>query len=86
MAQFYAEIQGNRGSASRMGSKDSGMTAHVRGWDAGVRVVAKHEDGLDVFYVYATGGSHAAHSDRLIARVREDEGFGAPIIGRPNPS
>lgn len=60
MAQFYAEIQGNRGKSSRMGTKNSGMWAHVRGWDSGVRVECRHDEkrGIDQFYVYLTAGSN----------------------------
>ena len=33
MAQFYASIQGNRGEATRMGTKASGIEGHIRGWN-----------------------------------------------------
>lgn len=42
MAQFYATIQGNRSERTCMGTKNSGITGHIRGWDIGGRV--------DVFY------------------------------------
>lgn len=38
MAQFYADIQGNRGRATRMGTKKSGLGGHIRGWHVGARV------------------------------------------------
>lgn len=57
MAQFRAEIQGARGRASRLGTKQSGMWAHVRGWDIGVRIDIMHRDGRDIIMVYKTGGS-----------------------------
>jgi len=38
MAQFYADIQGNRGQATRMGTKKSGLDGHIRGWNVGARV------------------------------------------------
>lgn len=60
MAQFKAEIQGTRGEASRLGSKNSGMRAHVHGWNVGVKILAEHKNGKDVFYVYRTGGSNNA--------------------------
>jgi len=70
MAQFYAQIQGNRGAASRMGSKDSGIWSHTRGWNSGVEVVGRvDEDGNDVFEVFATSGSNGGGSRRLIATV-----------------
>lgn len=36
MSRFYASIQGSRGEATRQGH--SHITAHPRGWSAGVRV------------------------------------------------
>jgi hypothetical protein len=71
MAQFYAEIQGNRGEATRMGSKDSGISGHIRGWNIGARVVCTHEDGRDVVRVFKTSGSNGHGSSKLIAEFTE---------------
>ena len=38
MAQYRTTIKGQRGEASRLGSKNSGMTAHVNGWNIGASV------------------------------------------------
>ncbi len=58
MSHFYADIQGNRGGATRGGSKDSGINGHIRGWHSGVRVACYVDDeGRDVVDVYATHGS-----------------------------
>lgn len=74
MAHFYASISGNRGEATRMGSKASGITGHIRGWDSGVRVNGRVDDeGRDVFDVYATGGSRGVKSDQFIATITGDE-------------
>lgn len=74
MAQFMAEIQGNRGYVSRLGSRESGIWAHVHGWNVGVRVIGiVDETGEDVFMVYATSGSNGGKNDVLVAKVmRED--------------
>lgn len=71
MSQFYAEIQGNRGGASRGGSKNSGIDGHLRGWSNGVRVVGRHnkETGKDEFSVYKTSGSNGSKPEELIATV-----------------
>lgn len=58
MARFMGIVHGNRGQASRLGSKDSGMEVRCNGWDLGVRVVAYAEGDNDVFAVYANGGSN----------------------------
>lgn len=58
MARFYGSIQGNRGEATRCGSKESGITGHIRGWDVGVEVECKHRYGMDEAHIFATGGSN----------------------------
>jgi hypothetical protein len=75
MARFYAEIQGNRGAASRMGTPNSGLSGHIRGWDVGVRVDCAVEDNdEDVIRVFRTAGSNGGRSDELIAELRSREG------------
>lgn len=75
MAQFYAGVQGHRGAATRLGTKDSGATAFVQGWDTGVYVEAFHTDGKDVLHVYKTGGSNKSinSTKQLIAIITEDQ-------------
>lgn len=58
MAQFRGTIQGSRGDASRLGTKNSGLTVEANGWHVGVRVELTHEDGEDVARVYLTTGSN----------------------------
>ena len=59
MARFYGEIKGSRGMASRMGTKNSGFYAHIRGWNIGIRVeLSVDKDGNDLISVYKTGGSN----------------------------
>lgn len=38
MSHFYAKIKGNRGQASRCGSKGSGINAQIGSWSGGVSV------------------------------------------------
>lgn len=83
MAQFYASIKGSRGEATRMGSKASGITAHVRGWDVGVkvRVFVDERTGLDCVLVTRTSGSNG--SDReVIAEFYADD---PPLISQSRP-
>lgn len=77
MAQFYGEISsrsprgGKSNKVTRMGDK-SGMTAHIRGWDVGVRVVLRVDaGGKDIVCVYKTKGSNAPNDDELIATIDE---------------
>lgn len=56
-----------------MGTKNSGVSGHIRGWDLGIRVsCAVNEKGVDVCDVYRTGGSNHRTSDKLIATVTAD--------------
>ena len=64
MSRFYADIQGNHGKATRQGTKTSGITGHIRGWDIGVRVeIYADLQGLDHVVVYRTAGSNGGFSD-----------------------
>ena len=70
MAQFRAGIQGNKGATTRLGSKASGIHTFTDGWNSGVDVDGYVDEyGRDVFEVFQTGGSHAARSKTLIARI-----------------
>ena len=72
MAQFRATIKGQRGEASRLGTKKSGISAHINGWELGVRVEACDVSGHDVFEVYITSGSNGGAQDQLIAILDEN--------------
>ncbi len=75
MAQFYGDVQGNRGQATRMGTKGSGMSAHIRGWNVGVRVELSHEGGVDVVRVFRTAGSNGSmyKNNTLLAEFSEEK-------------
>jgi hypothetical protein len=67
MAQYYADIQGNRGQATRMGTKSSGMEGHIRGWDIGARVSMYHNArGEDAVCITLTSGSNGAKPGRTL--------------------
>jgi hypothetical protein len=75
MAHFYGEIRGNRGEATRMGSKDSGFYAHIRGWHVGAKIECFHNEdtGKDEVQVYRTAGSSGQGKSKLIATFIEGE-------------
>lgn len=74
MAHFYGNIQGNRGEATRMGTKDSGIEGHIRGWTNGCRVNCYVDiNGNDVVEIYATTGSSFRGIGQIrIATITED--------------
>ena len=47
MSKYYGTLQGNRGEATRCGSKDSGITTDAAGWGGAVRVCVFDNDGVD---------------------------------------
>ena len=69
MARFYAEIQGSRGRASRLGTASGGLWAHVRGWNVGVEVSCRADGERDIIEVWSTGGSNHAGARELLATV-----------------
>ena len=70
MAQFKAEIQGNRGSVSRLGHKTTGISSHTCGWESGIRVEGHHDEDLgDIFMVYQTSGSGFKAKDVLVGKL-----------------
>lgn len=75
MAHFYASIQGSaKTQGTRCGTKTSGISGHLRGWNSGVRVYGGiDENGNDWFRVYATSGSTGGEQDKLLAEVTDNE-------------
>jgi len=71
MSHFYGDLQGNRGMATRQGTRASGIDAHVRGWHVGARVIVNEVEGVDVVKVYRTGGSGNPGGE-LIAEFTKD--------------
>ncbi len=47
MAQFRASIKGTRGGASRLGSKATGIFAHVASWGGAVEVELTYDPATD---------------------------------------
>ena len=73
MAQFKGTVEGNRGEASRLGSKANGMVTTCNGWNMGVTVVATHDDGVDTFEIWQTGGSNRGNRDKLLTTITEEQ-------------
>jgi hypothetical protein len=75
MAQFRATIVGQRGEASRLGNKKTGLVARVNGWNLGVRVEADYDADFDrdTFTVYLTGGSNGGHDSVLLGTFTAEQ-------------
>ena len=74
MSHFYGEIQGNRGEATRMGTRDSGFRGHIRGWKVGGSVNCNYNKSKDrdEVSIYATGGSDGGGSEHLADVIETD--------------
>lgn len=72
MAQFRGVLRGQRGEASRLGTKSSGLTAHINGWNCGVDVELEHLNDQDQVIVYLTGGSNG-RSRKVLFRGSVDQ-------------
>ena len=64
MAQFYAYMRGSRGPASRLGTRQSGITITTKSWEGEVNVSmwTDGREGRD--YVRVTLGRHG-HGDSV---------------------
>lgn len=51
MSHFYETLKGNRGPATRCGTKGSGMHVQAASWDGCVDVQLFVEDGIDTAVV-----------------------------------
>lgn len=58
MAQFYGGVEGNRGEATRLGTKSSGLTTFASGWGGQVTVSMWHDDREDRDRFYIRVGPH----------------------------
>jgi hypothetical protein len=69
--RFYGCIEGNgRTKSTRGGNVNSGISAHIRGWDSGIRIAGwVNDDGEDVFEIVRTGGSNDSGTYEIIGRI-----------------
>ncbi len=76
MSHFYGNMQGSRGETTRCGDRNSGLGAHVRGWDMGVSTRVRATDNGDAATVYLTGGSNGSCGEVFLGNfARKDNGF-----------
>ena len=74
MAHFYGKLHGNRGEATRLGTKASGITTWAASWKGAVRVsLYVNKDGQDMALVELREW-RGQGSDRII--------YQGPVNGR----
>ncbi|MCP4900166.1 MAG: hypothetical protein GY906_24610 [bacterium] len=59
MSHFYSSIQGNRGEATRCGTKGSGIRATAQSWEGSISVIMDHDhnSSKNTYEIRATSGS-----------------------------
>ena len=70
MAHFIGKLQGARGTASRLGTKSSGISAAAQGWDIGGRIECNHMDGTDYVTLFLTHGSNNPGNAQCLGMFR----------------
>lgn len=81
MSHFYADIQGNRGPATRQGSKESGIHGHIRGWNLGGKVSMREFRGRDIVTLTLTAGSNGQRPDLPLVEIMEGPETVRPALG-----
>lgn len=74
MARFYADIQGNRGGATRMGTEKTGLQGHIRGWGIGASVhMSVNDQGEDVVSIRLTSGSNSMKQGKCLGSFTSND-------------
>lgn len=71
--KLAASIKGFDHSTDSSRFSNQGITAHVRGWDDGIRVTAYvNSKGEEIFEIHTTGGNNNSDVETHIATVTKD--------------
>ena len=75
MSHFYGSMQGARKEQTCCGTKQSSMSAHIRGWDLGAKVLLWHdeESNKDHLRISITGGGHNSDSIKTVYEGTSDD-------------
>ena len=74
MSRLYASIDSDARKTQATSRGHKHIETHTRGWDLGVRVIARTVNDRDVFEVYATAGSNGGPSDDRLGTVEIRDG------------
>lgn len=75
MSYFYGVLQGQRGEATRTGSKSSGIHATAASWSGAISVRIFHDEasGKDIYEVYQSPWLGRGVSQRIASGVVGEE-------------
>ena len=81
MSHFYGEMFGSaKNPATMRGHKTTGLDAHIRGWNIGIHVMLKNNNGVDEVYLYKTGGTNGNGRAVLLGILSEDNELSPSVI------
>lgn len=72
MAHFYAQMKGNKGEATRCGTKGSGMSVQAAGWKGAIDVQLTARNDHDCYVVRLTPWMSSGGFARIIAEGKLD--------------
>ena len=77
MAHYYSRIKGNKGEATRCGTRSSGITARADSWSTGAITTINYNTTInaDVVTLYATEGSGDSYGKRIMSYAYIDGKF-----------
>ena len=77
MAQYRVSVKGQRGGASRLGGKSSGISASIHGWHLGINAYASYDakTDCDSISVRITAGNGHGEPRYNIKEERNAEGL-----------
>ena len=77
MAHYYSRIKGNKGEATRCGTRSSGITARADSWSTGAITTINYSTTInaDVVTLYATEGSGDSYGKRIMSYAYIDGKF-----------
>ena len=74
MSLFYGSLKGQaKTEATRRGTADSGVSAHVRGWKSGIKISVEELRGKPSYRIELTSGSTPGKSDRTLLVLPEKD-------------
>ena len=72
MSRFYGRVTGASGISSRRSTGKHGISAHISGWNKGVKVEGFVDgEGNDCFSLFETGGSNNPERTKMIGQVTD---------------
>lgn len=82
MSRFYGSMQGSRDTTvTKCGTKNTGMHAHIRGWNLGAMVsMSTDSEDNDIVTVTLTGGSNGTMQSKTLGSFKRVGDEFVPLV------